>query len=473
MKKSLTILLSLMFISAFTLEANNLSTARSLYKKGEYAKALPIFQKEYKRKPKDGSINHWIGVCLYETGKSEEAIPYLEYADTRKVIESSHYLAKINYKAYRFQEAYNNYVRYGELLADSKKKMSTRASREFQRVKNAQNMLDHVEKIVVLDSIVVDKEDFFEQYEISPETGSLNSKSVLSVRAKNNTVVFKSQSGERMMWAMPDSANVMRLCESTKLVDGEWDTPQYLSKDLNDGGSANYPFMMQDGSTLYYASNGNGSIGGYDIYITRRDAETGEYLRPQNMGLPYNSLADDYLLVLDDIRGLGWWATDRNKIPGKLTIYVFMLTDMRENYKGDEPNLIEYAKLSNFRKTWGEQDYSNALNEKLVMPETDNFESDNDFVFHVGKGIIYKSYVDFDSEEASAKMDDLIEMKKAYDSTEKTLKAKRREFYLAKKDERVELKRDILTSEKLRDKLRANIIKTENEIRKLEQNHKD
>lgn len=467
MKKKLTLIIAILVtcVSAFAASNNNLTTARQLYKKGEYAKALPLFQKEYKKKPKDGSINHWIGVCLYETGKAEEAVPYLEYADTRKVIESSHYLAKINFNAYRFEEAKKNYERYSELLTNSNKKMSTRAKKEFQRAKNAQNMMEHVEKIIVLDSLVVDKEDFFEAYEISPEAGTLS----IPVKAKKATVAFQPQSGERMLWAMPDSSNVMRLCESSKLIDGDWDSPHYLSKDLNDGGDANYPFMLQDGSTLYYASNGEGSIGGYDIYITRRDSETGEYYQPQNMGLPYNSLADDYLLVIDDIRGLGWWATDRNHIEGKVTIYVFLRTDMRENHKSDEPNLIEYAKLSNFRRTWGEQDYSNALNEKLAMPETDKVEVENDFVFCVGKGVVYKTFVDFESEAASDKMDDLLEMYKALDSTEKTLKTKRQEYFKAEKDDRIELKRDILTTEKLHDKLRANIYKTENAIRLLEQ----
>ena len=102
MKNRIFVLLVLLCVVCDYSIANNLKTARSLYLDGKYEEALPLFEKEYKKKKKDGSINHWLGVCLYETGNYKEAENYLKYADTRKVVESSHYLAKIYFKNYDF-----------------------------------------------------------------------------------------------------------------------------------------------------------------------------------------------------------------------------------------------------------------------------------------------------------------------------------------------------------------------------------
>ena len=134
------------------------------------------------------------------------------------------------------------------------------------------------------------------------------------------------------------------------LDDGSVDHPAPLEGDeLAGGGNAEYPFLLSDGLTLYYANDGEGSIGGYDIFLTRRSDDG--YLQPQNIGMPYNSPYDDYLLAIDETTGAGWWATDRNRIPGKLTIYVFVPSETRVNVDEDDPNLVALASLSNIALT--------------------------------------------------------------------------------------------------------------------------
>lgn len=63
----------------------------------------------------------------------------------------------------------------------------------------------------------------------------------------------------------------MQLYSRIRLLDG-WSEPEPLMS-LNEQGNVNYPFLMSDGITLYYASDGEGSLGGYDIFVTRYDSE--------------------------------------------------------------------------------------------------------------------------------------------------------------------------------------------------------
>ena len=49
--------------------AVTLDEARELYKAGKFDEAAPVFKAQLKRKPNDGSLNHWYGVCLFHAKK--------------------------------------------------------------------------------------------------------------------------------------------------------------------------------------------------------------------------------------------------------------------------------------------------------------------------------------------------------------------------------------------------------------------
>ena len=125
---------------------------------------------------------------------------------------------------------------------------------------------------------------------------------------------------------------------------------------------------MSDGVTLYYANNGENSIGGYDIFISRFDGE--KFLQPQNIGMPYNSPYDDYLLAIDEETGIGWWATDRNQLGDYITIYKFIPQELRVNYPVDTENLAGLAKLTDYKRTWEKgKDYSALIAASNDLPE--------------------------------------------------------------------------------------------------------
>lgn len=466
MGKRLLYYIIFMLITTFGINAKGLKEARNLYSKGEYEKAKPLFIKEYKRKPKDASINHWLGVCYYETGDGVTAIKHLKLADSKDVLESSHYLAKIYMESYDFKNAIGMYERYFQMLEKADKIISKQTETEYDRAKIANSMFEHVEKIAIIDSIQVDKDNFFSYYQISPESGTLMRASS-TVSGRENAIAHYNQSGDRMMCAIKNGNGQLKICESTRLLDGTWDTPQFLKGELNISGDADYPYLMQDGMTLYYAYNGEGTIGGYDIFMTRKDSETGEYLRPQNIGMPYNSFYDDYMLVLDDVTGLGWWATDRNKVDNKITIYVFVRNSIRENYNVNEDNLVDYAKILNYRLTWGDKDYSDLVR-KIRTLETNASQANIDFMFSVGKGLIYTSFSDFKSDEAAEQMYVLLEMYGNLDEKCLLLKQKRAEYHKNKNDV---LKDEIIELEELIRQLRTDVFIIENNVRNLEQNN--
>ncbi len=84
---------------------------------------------------------------------------------------------------------------------------------------------------------------------------------------------------------------------SKKLPDGSWSTTYNLGDAINTPFDDDAPFITNDGKTLYFASKGHSSIGGYDIFKSEMNIETGEWSKPVNIGLPFNSTADDIYYV--------------------------------------------------------------------------------------------------------------------------------------------------------------------------------
>lgn len=389
--------------------AATLDEAKAWYRAGRYADALPVFQAHLAKKPADGSLNHWTGVCLFKTGHADAAKPLLETAAKKKVTEAPRYLAEIAFYEYDVDAADDYMEDYKAALRKAKSSMPADGERLSERIDRMRAMLDRVEKIVVIDSIVVDKNDFFEAYRLSPESGSLYPPSTLpeGFTSDKHTVVYTPQSHSSMMWGMPDGKGHTVLVESSELGDDTWETPRKVGSALNDGGNADFPFVMSDGITLYYASDGDGSLGGYDIFISRR--EDNEFLAPQNIGMPYNSPYDDYLLAIDELTGVGWWATDRNRIEGKVTIYKFIPSDLRVNYSVEEPGLTDFARISSIRSTWKPgADYAD------LLKEIENMTDDEDVVvrdFELGfpDGRVYTTWDDFRNPTARRKMEQYVD----------------------------------------------------------------
>lgn len=293
-------------------------------------------------------------------------------------------------------------------------------------------MLDRVEKLVIIDSINVDSEIFFRQYGLAKSTGRFMLPSEAfngTHQAAEPTVVFETGDGRERIWAVQNADNNFELVSAGPLSGGKWDEPSTLGSHLNEGGDANYPFLMSDGMTLYFANDGENSIGGLDIFITRRDGDG--FLQPTNIGLPYNSPYNDYLLAIDEEKGIGWWATDRNRIPDMVTVYVFIPSDMRVNYPVDSENLAERALITSYRDTWEDgKDYSGliALARKGSASDNGDLQATPQFALSVpGRGTL-TSLQDFRNTRARGLAKQWLDLRSQLDRKKTELAALRERY---------------------------------------------
>lgn len=407
-------------VTASAISAAPVDDARKLYREGNYEQAVAILQPVVKKSPRNGNANYWYGASLLALGRTDEAIAPLERAVDRNVPEAALALAKIATENYEASDARDYYDKYESMMAKARRDIPEEVAGLQSKLVMMENMLSRVEKIAVIDSIVVDADGFFKHYRLSPASGSLVSGE--TVHLPNAEVAFVPQNNTEILYADADSLGNFVLMGADILDDGSIDHPRPLEGDeLNGGGNAEYPFLMADGLTLYYANDGDGSLGGYDIFLTRRGDDG--YLQPQNIGMPYNSPYDDYLMAIDETTGAGWWATDRNRIPGKVTIYTFIPSDNRVNVDSDDPNLISLARLSDISLTREPgRDYTLQLPEPGERADSPAQKASSDFELPIGSATkIYHRISDFKSAGARQAMSRAINARAEISNIEKRL----------------------------------------------------
>ena len=92
--------------------AQTLEQARTLFTKGEYEQAKPVFKKYTKSQPSNGNYNYWYGVCCLKTGEAEEAVKPLEIAVKKRITGGQLYLGQAYNETYRFEDAVNCFEEY-------------------------------------------------------------------------------------------------------------------------------------------------------------------------------------------------------------------------------------------------------------------------------------------------------------------------------------------------------------------------
>lgn len=460
----------LLLIAATTMQAITLQQAKSYYNDGQFTKALPFFEEAVKKTPGNANYNMWYGACLYETGQSREAKRYIEAAKTKKITDATRYLAQIALEEMDYETASALTDEYSEAIAGKEETLNATARRGYNQLRRVSEMLNNVEKIQIIDSLTVDRADFFKHYKLSRECGTLNTSDILPVKADGVTAeVYISESGNRMVWTAEDSTLCVRLAEMYRLADGKWDAAAFLPAELSMNGDAAYPYVMADGVTVYYASNGDDTIGGYDIFMTRKDFTTGEYLQPQNIGMPYNSPYDDYMLVIDEMTGIGWWATDRNRLDDKVTIYIFKRNDVRTNYDKDSDDVYSLAAVHSISDTWEEDaDYSE-LKERIAGLGKEEQTEEAEFHFIVKNGVEYTRYDEFRSAEARGLMQKRAIMADELRALTDEVKTLRTNYATAKSAQKSKMSATILQKEAALRKANNELKQIDNRIRSLEQ----
>jgi hypothetical protein len=467
------ILLSILLAGCFCsiMHAQTAAQAKQWLGEGNFEKATPAYQKLVKQVPLNATYNYGYGRCCYENKAWAEAESYLKKATARNLTEAFPYLAETEAQLYRFDEAVEAMEKYISLK--QKKKENTAAEeKRLSALKQASMMLKGTEQITFVDSLVVDKENFLAAYRVGVESGTLAPvKQFLPQSDAAEATLFQNELNNRRIFAQTSNGK-LRLVEQ-HLLGKQWGDAEPLSG-LESEGDQNYPYLLSDGTTLYYADNGENSLGGYDLFVTRFNPESNRFLRPENLGMPFNSPANDYMYVVDEYNQLGWFATDRNQPEGKVCIYLFVPNKSRQTYNYEdceEETVRRAAQIYRIADTQQDQQAVVEARQRLTQVQTQrSAEKSYEYNFYIQGQTYYHALDDFKSTQAKRLFAEWMESNKGYQQLAKQLTEKRARYQVGNEAVRQTLKLEILDLERQFYQMESDLHVLEVNIRNTEIN---
>ena len=338
-----------------------------------------------------------------------------------------------------------------------------------------ERMTENTQRILFIDSVVVPKAQFLSAYCLAPEVGQVaRYQDIFNSKQQPDAYVHVNELGSRCFLSLAPTDTTMQLYKSDNL-ENRWSRPQLL-KGINDEGlfqRVNYPFMMGDGQTFYFAAEGGDGLGGYDIYVTRYDAEEDQFLHPVNIGMPFNSEANDYLYVIDEYSNLGWFATDRNQPSDSVCVYLFLPPTSRRTYTAEGLDIEEiapYARIDRIADTWTDDAARQEALTRLqdISKRRHQKTDDHEFTFVVNDDVTYTRLSEFRAPGSSRLFQELQSFRQQYQRLATALDKARDYYEQAAQEERDELRSEILASERTQSQLQRQIHDTEKTIRNSE-----
>jgi len=307
--------------------------ADSLLNAKGYTQAIHIYKELHDQFPRDPDIQYALGVCyLYGTRNLEMALKYLKDASTAEVNTIVYFhLAEALRLSYQFNEAIDYYRRF-VVSGGSPSIKVEEVEKLVNSCENGSFLTRYVYTPTVFDRKQTSSDNFLNYYSSLLPEGSFtpvpeNLRTATDRQMNYTTVMFYPKSikpgdylyyssyGKSTSWG----TDIFRI----QLMDnGKWSKPENLGDIINSSLNEEYPFIMPDGVTLYFASKGHYGMGGYDIYKSVYNPDKKQWSTPENLGFPVNSTYDDFLFLTGNNDTLACFTSNRLCMPDTVNVFL-------------------------------------------------------------------------------------------------------------------------------------------------------
>jgi len=181
--------------------------------------------------------------------------------------------------------------------------------------------LDHIEKFGDLYSSKKNAGGDFTKVKALPEmvNGKIETSGCLD--ADGNVIFFARRD-------KVEGKNDIYSCR--KLPTGKWGMPYKLPEEVNTDYNEDFPQISSDGLTLFFASEGHNSMGGYDLFKSVYNPDNNTWSKAVNLGFPINSTTDDRSISITSDNRAGYISTFRPGSFGDLDIYRIRFNDNQQ-----------------------------------------------------------------------------------------------------------------------------------------------
>lgn len=123
-----------------------------------------------------------------------------------------------------------------------------------------------------------------------------------------------------------------------RLPNGKWGSPKNIGAPINTSKDEKYPMLLDNGQTLYFSSNGHPGMGDLDLF--KSTSSGGKWGKPKNLGYPVNTVDDDYNISFAKNKRHAYIAAKREDSYGDLDIYRITFLNEKKDYTLLQGNVL-------------------------------------------------------------------------------------------------------------------------------------
>ena len=265
---------------------------------------------------------------IYATTDRDKCIFFMKDGVRRGYTEpeTHYYLARAYHLSYNFKEALAEYEKF-ETTAEKKQLNKSDCKAQKLSAESGLNLMNSIKDVQVLEKTEAEKTSFYRYMNIDPSIGKIISTpkellSKLDLKSKEEHVFFLPSNGKKIFFSSKGKDGLTgKDIYMTSRVNGTFTPPVKLKSTVNTEFDEDFAFMHPNGSTLYFASKGHGSMGGYDIFRCEWDASINDFGPAINMDFAINTPDDDLFFITDSLNTTAYFASSRLTSPDKLYVY--------------------------------------------------------------------------------------------------------------------------------------------------------
>jgi hypothetical protein len=303
--------------------------SQSFKNEADFIQALPLFSQLVSLHPKNTDYNFKFGTCILYSGVDKEtAIKHIEFSTKKSVndVRAYYYLGLAKHLNYDFKEAK---IAYSSFLdkADEKTREKFNAQRQIEMCSNGEGLLSSITDLVVLEKKQVSENDFFRYYDLNEIGGKVIAKPEALITKNDKKkglkgVVHFDKSSEYIFYSSyGNNGDQLDLYRVKPLAAAKFSKPEKLVGEVNTSFDEDFAFMHSDGETLYFASEGHTSMGGFDVFRARYDVNSDQYIQVKNLDFAVNTPDDDLFYLVDSTKTMAYFASGRSSALNNLHIY--------------------------------------------------------------------------------------------------------------------------------------------------------
>ncbi len=142
--------------------------------------------------------------------------------------------------------------------------------------------------------------------------------------------LFFSNDGEQLFIVSdkPGGYGGLDIYVSQKQLNGNWSEAKNLGPNINTKYDEDSPYLDPNGTTIYFSSRGNSSIGESDVFRSTLNDTT--WSSPVNLGYPINTPSDDVYFTMTSRYNRGYYSSGRLEGKGDIDLYRITFADERD-----------------------------------------------------------------------------------------------------------------------------------------------